>query len=100
MVQARDTLTAAALIQTGRLLVVGNPAFPRVFGTAVFNTVFGFSDEKLVDAGLFVAHFEPFFWTGRWHDSAVGRNRPGRFHRRNRYRTSGLTISECYLLLL
>ena len=63
--QTSDTPTAAALIQTGRLLLLGNPAFPKVFGTAVFNTVFGFSDEKPIDAGLFVAHFELFFtWKG------------------------------------
>src|ERR1700745_852676 len=39
MIQTRASRTAAAVIQTGRLLVVSNPGFPRVFGAAVFNTV-------------------------------------------------------------
>ena len=98
--QTRDTPTAAALIQTGRLLVLGNPAFPRVFGTAVFNTVFGFSDEKLVDAGLFVALFEPFFTRNGGTIALLGGTDRGRFYGCNHYRKSGLTISGCYLLLL
>src|ERR1700740_2655705 len=39
MMQTRASRTAAAVIQTGRLLVVSNPGFPKVFGAAVFNTV-------------------------------------------------------------
>src|ERR1700741_4442862 len=38
MMQTRASRTAAAMIQTGRLLFVGHPGFPRVFGAAVFNT--------------------------------------------------------------